>query len=376
MISRAQRLIVSFVVCIPVLVMLALGVVHFANQVNRTISNSGWVLIDELSRQFGREVRVGRVRVTPLGTLVMENVRVAEGKTLANGTILAARRVSVRYDLNALIFHAAKAGSVRSVQLTDAHVLVIRRSNGTFNILELFRHRPGPPGPPFLGKVIITNAMVVYRDYVAGTPGAPVSGVASHVNAAVDAAGAPQYLFSLSARGQAGVTGPVMASGSYDDRGHLLRMDASARQLSARFASHYMGLPKGVSVLRGTLAGTAGVEVRFVPNRRSPSITGVATIADASVAVPGLREPVTGIGGRVVMIGERIAANLSWTAARSSGRISGTVVGLRQPMFNVSVTSSNVRFHPPHERRGRGRNCAADSNDRDRFAASRDFRPY
>ena len=80
MISRAQRLIVSFVVCIPVLVMLALGVEHFANQVNRTISNSGWVLIDELSRQFGREVRAGRVRVTPLGTWLWRMCGVADDK--------------------------------------------------------------------------------------------------------------------------------------------------------------------------------------------------------------------------------------------------------------------------------------------------------
>src|SRR6266511_3401721 len=101
--------------------------------------NIGPLLVAELERQLGREVTIGRVDTSHPGRVVLDRVAVAAEQRLSGGTLFRARRITLSYSLNDLIwFRSDVAGSIRRVVVEQPFLMVVRDRNGQLNLLKLF----------------------------------------------------------------------------------------------------------------------------------------------------------------------------------------------------------------------------------------------
>src|SRR5687768_6285358 len=91
--TRRARLIV-FLALAALGVAVALLLVARARALYRNI---GPLMVQELERQLGREVTIGRVDASRLGRVVLEQVAVAAEHRLAEGALFRSKRIVIRY---------------------------------------------------------------------------------------------------------------------------------------------------------------------------------------------------------------------------------------------------------------------------------------
>src|SRR3954447_13836510 len=106
--------------------------------------NLGPLVVAELQRQLGREVAIGRLDVHKPGRIVMDRVAVAANRRLAQGALLRAKRVVIRYSwLDVIWFRTDVIGSVRQIEIQEPSALLVRSRTGRFNVQDLIKPRPG-----------------------------------------------------------------------------------------------------------------------------------------------------------------------------------------------------------------------------------------
>lgn len=342
--TRGQKLAVAFVTWAPVLALLFASAVFVAGQLGRVIDNADVIIVNEVERRIGRQVLIRHARVRPAGTAVFDGVQIAEGRDISAGRLLSARRVVVRYDWRGILLRGAGAGGVREVRVEGPAVSLVRRSDGTYNIEDLLRPPPGPPGPPFEGVVTVTGGSVRYTDYVTGVPRRPSVSTLQNLELRFDAAGQPRYSFSLSGRGEPGKLGAIRAVGAYNPNTRALAADVNADGVSIPFLITYTGAPAGVEPIEGAVRAAVGVNLDWSEGQTRMALAGTAFISNAAVRVPGVRQPIRRVGGGLAFAGEEIAANLTGAFAGSDFRVSGTLIGFEDPELNVTVRSASADY--------------------------------
>lgn len=120
----------------------------------------------EMSQRLRREVEVGHVSGNLLSKVVLGDVRVARERRLADGLLLQVGKVTVRYDLPALLKReVTPVASVRTVTIEAPDVFVERSREGKLNLLELVKPRkPTPPENRFRGEIVLKDGRLQYHD--------------------------------------------------------------------------------------------------------------------------------------------------------------------------------------------------------------------
>jgi len=343
MLTRPQKLVVLLILVAPVVAMLIWMGLYVSSQLNRLKAHLASITVYELERRFGKEVRVGKITVTSIGTAVIENIQIAEGRTFAKGTLASAEKVEVRFSLGGLL-SGRGAGAVSSVAVISPRVNLVRRPNGTFNISELLRRPPGPPGPPFTGTVDVTGGVVIYRDYLAGISGRPVMIHLRDVNGRIDAARAPEYRFRVAVTGTKSEIVSARAVGFYNAKSKIAILDVNGRGVNAKLARVFVSLPRGLDVRAGILHPILGIRVQRTDNRWITSATGVVSVVNATVAVNGIRVPVTGVRGNIMLTKDQVAVTLLGLFAQTPIRMVGRISDFQRPKLDLVVSSQAARF--------------------------------
>lgn len=339
--TRAQRWMVALIVCVPVLVMAALGYLHVRGQARQVFARSEWVVEDAISQQIGRDVRIGKAELSPVGRLVLRDVAIAQGESFSQGVLVRASKVVVTYDHSAILFEGAGASAVSLVEVFEPTAWLSRSPDGVLNISDLFKPRPGPPGPPFLGKVRVIDGTAVFQDYYR-SPGVPIATRIRSVSVDVDASGHRRYKFSFSGRDSAGRFRSVRASGVYDSETRNLWLDASAEGVRAAFASRTLGRPMNVAISRGVGDFVGSVSMRLGTRRLVPRINGVARVRGLDARIPGLHPPVQNVSGVVVLGGETAVVDLTGFYAGLRADLKGSVSGWHQPVMDLTVSTDAI----------------------------------
>ena len=190
----------------------------------------------ELTRQYGHEVRIGGADFGTHGKLILTNLAVSNKATFAAGNgeaALTAKQISVGYNLHALIFDSGNAAhAIGDVSITQP-VVLIERYPGRFNFTDFFKPSAKKPGKPFVGRVVVQNGTVRFRDFDAPARGLrPALNTLDHIGATVDFGSERTIYFTLGGVG-AGATAARLAS---------LGVDGSvSRKISGRFSARIDG---------------------------------------------------------------------------------------------------------------------------------------
>lgn len=336
--TRPQRLVAALIMAVPVLLVLLVGGLHTIGQVRRLAGQAAVILQDELERRFERRVSIGKATVTPLGTAVLEDVRILRTRSAGSGTLASARQVKIRYGWWDILLGGLGAQSVSTVDVAGPTIYLVRLPDGTLNIKELLQPIPDPRRPPFKGVINITGGSGVFVDYLAQTPKRPAVNRFTDAHGTVDASGYPDYAFHLSARGLPSRLVLARITGIYDTRASRLRLDIDARGASAAYWTSYLGKPGGVDVLGGRLRALVGADFRRIDGETRAAYTGSVRVIDARVRFQAVGEDITAVSGRVALLANRAAVDVRGRAAGSDVRLTGTLVGFVNPVLDL-VTS-------------------------------------
>lgn len=344
---RRRRFIITLVTMLPVLAFLIMTGIYLALQVRDVLGRVDVLLVEELRRQTGRAVEVGRVEVSPLGSVVIHDIRIANGETFAAGVLLEAERIIVNYRwLDLVRRRIAPIESIESVRLISPKILLERFRTGRLNIQDLITPKPRPPGPPFRGVVRVENGDLVFRDWRArltGTKPAVTRFVA--LDGTFDATNAPFYVYDLMARSPRGrLFDRVSLSGSIDNRKGRLALDVRADKAAIGHWSRYFVSPGAVTIRQGSGDIRFSATRSMSDGRRIWRYAGAATVRDGSASIVGFRQPATNVRGRVDLTGQTVTLNLSAALARTPFTITGSVADLTNPKLNLQVTSRNANF--------------------------------
>jgi translocation and assembly module TamB len=339
--TAVQKWTTALVIVAPVLVMAVLGYVHVREQVNLALERSEWVVADAVSRQIGRDVRIGKAQITPLGRLVLEDVAIAQGPSFSQGLLATARRVVATYDYQAMLFSGAGASGVGLVEVQNPRFWLSRRRDGSLNISDLFKPRPGPPRPPFIGRVLIIDGDAIIRDYFRAPLGSAITTNVRNLNVDVSAAGGQDYKFHFTARDSKGRFLTIRGTGVYSSATHDLWVDASGLGVDAAFVAKTIGLPKGYSIARGTLdfAGSASTNLR---TRTMPHTYGMVRFRGASGRLPFLQTPIDGASGVAVLGGETVVLDASGVTAGVPVVLRGSINGFQRSVLDLTLMSQEV----------------------------------
>lgn len=340
--TRLQKAVFALLVCAPAIVMAGMGAVHLRGEVRRVLRNSEVILADEISRQLGREVRIRRAELTPLGRLVLEGVEVAQGRSLKHGPLASVRRLSLEYDYAAVFLQGAGASGIRNVNVTGPRVWLTRFADGSLNISDLLKPPPGPPAPPFAGKVKAADAEIVFRDYYPKGATLPYVTVLRHVSLALSAREVPRYSFDVYAQGPAGRFNRARVSGIYESDRDTLYVDAALRGVDAAFAADSLRLNKDVKLTSGSADISASAALRMGPNPQVLSALGAASLDGVGVSSTALREPVRNLSGTVVLAGQTGYARLSGDIAGARVQASGKITGFAAPSLDIDLSAGNI----------------------------------
>ena len=339
-----QKLVVRLIIYIPLIAMVIMSGRYVARQVDLTIYQANGLLVCELNQRLGREVRVKRTSVKPWGTAVLEGVEVASDKRLAQGLMLTIPRLIVHYDLRALIMGNKGAQSVSTVTLEGPTLNLIRRPDGSFNVLDLLPKHKGPSGPPFSGGVDMRGATVTFTDYLAGVGKAPAVNVIRNVDAVLDAGGRPVYAFSVSASGSPGRFTLARAVGTYDSGKRTIDVDLTGEGASASYWSHYFKLARSIDIQAGTAKVVLGVHYRKMAGKSRTSFAGAIDISEGVVNLSMFTQPVKQVEGKVAISGQRLLLSLSGIVGNTKATVTGGVTDFAKPMLSLLATSKSADF--------------------------------
>lgn len=333
----------------PLAAVLAFGGLAIRDYYRAAERNLAALLGAEATRLLGREVRVGRA-VVEGGHAYLDDVRIAEGRTLArSGTMARARRIVLDFDLLRILLERRQDVPLFAlVRVLDPVVHVARDRAGRWNFADLFKPRPGPPGRPAVGRVEVLNGALNYED--AALPRHPrqtaplfrarMTGVNGHLLFH------PDRSVSWSAAGQ-GATGQVQTAsvlGTYepDDQRLFLRIQADRAALPA-LANRFL-LPD-VRLLSGFASGQA--TILHQPGMRGDipfDLQVDVIVEEGAFASHRLAEPVRGLRGTVSLSNAAAAVHVDADFAGSDFHAEGTVLGLRDPLLNGWVSGTGVQL--------------------------------
>lgn len=340
--NRSRRLLLFLITFAPVVVLVIMSVIYVTRQLDSLSRRANVIIAGELSRRFGREVRVGKAQVGILGTAVIEDIRIAKGKTFREGTLASARKVILLYDWRGMLFGGKGAASVREVIVVYPDVELVRRADGSFNITELLKPPPGPRRPPFIGKVRIIGGKALFLDYAVKPSERPTPIRLRNVTALIRAAKQPIYAFDGDAYGIPNQLIKADFRGRYFATSRRIEIFVDGRSVSTALLAQYALKSNKVQVLAGNTDTNIRLDARRVNQRYVVTVVGTAAVRNATVLLSLLRSPATGVNGRIVLSGNRAFANLRGSFAGAPVQVNGSISNYRNPIFDVDLDSPSI----------------------------------
>jgi len=345
----ARRTLTILVILLPLTTVLVLGFLMVHRYYRTAERNLAAILETEATRALGREVRVGKITLEG-GYAYLDDVRIAEGRTLAErGAIARARQVILDFDLSRILLEESLTiPRFATARVIDPVVHVARDRAGRWNFADLFKPRVGPPTRPLVGRVQVLNGIIDYED--AALPRNPERSAAPLHARAVGIGG--HLLFyadnsiSWTAEGQ-GATGQVKTLtvlGTYEPDIQRLFLQINAERAALPLLADRF-LPPDTRIAAGFASGKA--TFLYTPRMRGDlpfDLQAHVRVEEGMVFTRRLAEPVRGITGEAMLSNTIATVRLDADFAGSGLHAEGTVVGRKAPTLNGWATGSDVQL--------------------------------
>ena len=303
----------------------------------------------ELARQYGHEVRIGSADIQH-GRLVLGDVAVANKATFAAGggeTTLTAKKLSVAYDLRALVFDSGNAArAVGDITLDQPTLLVERLSSTQYNFSDFFKPNTKKKTKPFVGRLLVHNGLLRFRDFDAPDRGKrPALNTLAGVDATVDFGSERNVYFDVRGLGAPNRFASLLVNGSVSRetagrfRGHVVAQNADA----AYWTDYFKAFPQA-RIVRGR--ADADVSVAKLASKPAPGLpldlSGRITLRNTTVLVSDkklLRLPLQNLNGTALFTGAGVSLDASVVLGGQPLSASGTIFDFKHPQVAFTVKS-------------------------------------
>ena len=356
--SRLPRRVRWTLAGVTALPLLSLGVasgVYFVSVYHLLRAHLVPIAEAELTRQYGHEVKIGGADFSHSGRLVVTNIAVANKATFAAGggeAALTARRVSVGYNLHDLIFDSGNAAHAIGDVGIEQPVVLIERYPGRFNFTDFFKPSAKKPGKPFVGRVVVSNGTLRFRDFDVPARGLrPALNTLDHIGAAVDFGSERTIYFTLGGVG-ASATAARLASLGVD--GSVSRKIAGrfsarvdARDADAAYWSDYFKAFPQARIVRGRV--DADVTVAKLGKAPPPGLpldlSGNVAVRDVTVVASDkkiLALPLQHLFGTAGFTGAGASLDARVSVAGQPLALTGTLFDFANPQVAATLSSPSL----------------------------------
>ena len=315
----------------------------------------------ELTRQTGHEVRIDGVDFSQRGALALTDIAVSNKATFQAGhgeATLAARRLTIDYNLHALLFDSGNAAHALGDITLEQPALLVERLPSGYNFSDFFKSKPSKPGKPFQGRILIHRGLLRFRDYdaPANVGARPALNTLANVEGTIDLSAARTVYFDVRGSGtglrfnRLAVSGDVSRQGTGRYRGHVVAANADA----AYWTAYFKAFPQA-----HVTQGRADVDVTLakLASRPAPGLpldlSGHLAVRNAVIAVTDrklIRLPLRNLNGTVAFTGAGIAFSAHLSLAGQPLGVSGTVFDFAHAQ--VAITASSPTLDPARLARG------------------------
>ncbi len=340
---RLKRRLTILVMVLPVVVFLIAAAAFVARQTREILAHLDVILVSEARKQVNRDVQVGSVDISVWGTAVVKDLRIADGPTFEDGTLIDIPRLVVKYHWQDLILRKkAPIQALETIRLESPHIFLERYEDGVLNVSDLLVSKPGPPRPPFLATFYVTNGTLTFRDALA-KGSEPVTTKVRKLEGVIDAASAPFYVYSVEARGaDRNIVGSLAVSGSIDAANQRIFADVSASDADAAYWMRYLFNLDGLEIASGK-ANLSLCAARSLSNGKllwNYSLR--AAVWDGSAHLTNFLEPMTGIAGELRVEDDSLLLDLVGSVASSPVLLKGEVSHFAQPNLCLQIRSDKL----------------------------------
>lgn len=342
-------------VTLPLLSLLIASAIYFAVVFRLLRANLVPIAEGELTRQTGHEVRIGGAEFSKRGALVLTNIAIANKATFAAGhgeATLRAKRLTVDYNLNFLLFDSGNAAHAIGDVTLDQPTLLVERYTDGYNFSDLLKPKSTKISKPFVGRIIIHHGLLRFRDFQApANIGArPALNTLANLEGVIDLQSERNVYFDVHGNGTGqrfaalSVNGDVSRQGTGRYRGHVVVANADA----AYWTAYFKAFPQA-----HIASGRADVDVTVAKLLSKPApglpldLSGHIAIRNATIAVTDrklIRLPLQNLTGTAGFTSAGIAFNTHLSLAGQPLAVSGTIFDFAHAQ--VAITADSPALDP------------------------------
>jgi hypothetical protein len=312
------------------------------NRARALYRNLGPLVVQEIKRQLGREVAIGHIDVHVPGKVVLDDVAIAEGKRLASGVMVRAKRVILYYSWRSLLmFRPDLVGSIDRVEIQDPHLLLVRFASGRFNVQDLIKpRRPGAPPVTFRAPVVVTRGSVHLLDYKAALPQLPAINDLTSVDGTVDFRTYPRMTVTAAGLGTRGRADRLQVDTLIDLISGRSLIQAYVSNAAAAYWSSYFARTPAARVQ----TGRANLNLVAARTAKKAPVQFVVNLAarGLGVSVARLRAPLQDGRGFAQITTYGLKVDASARLAGMPVQVSGNLLDWKHPQVALSVNARGI----------------------------------
>ena len=353
----AARWTLRGLVTLPLVGLTVSAGVYFASVYHLLRAHLVPIAAAELTRQTGHEVHIGGADFGKRGVLVLTDIAVANKATFAAGggeATLAARRLTVDYNLRSLLFDSGNAAhALGDITLDQPSLLVERFSATQFNFSDFLKPKTNKKNKPFVGRILVHDGLLRFRDFNAPDRGKrPALNTLAAVEGTIDFFSTRNVYFDVRGRGERAenrfdglfVSGDVSRQVAGRYRGHVVASNADA----AYWTDYFKAFPQARIV-----RGRADADVSLANEGVTPApgrlldLSGHLAVRHVTILASSKRllaQPLEDLNGTTGFTGAGLSLDAHGRVAGQLLSVSGTVFDFKHPQ--VAVTASSPRLDP------------------------------
>ena len=339
---------------LPLIALIVSAGVYFASVYHLLHAHLVPIAEAELTRQTGHEVRIGSADFSRRGALVLTDIAVSNKATFAAGhgeATLAAKRLTVDYNLHSLIFDSGNAAHALGDITLEQPTLLVERYPNRFNFSDFFKPKTSKVNKPFVGRILIHHGLLRFRDYNAPDRGKrPALNTLAAVEGTIDFFSERNVYFDVRGSGTKTenrfqsliVNGDVsrLFAGRY--RGHVVATDADA----AYWTDYFKAFPQARIV-----SGRADADVTLAKLGSKPppglplDLSGNLAVRRATILASNkkmLAQSLENLNGTAAFTGAGLSVDARASLAGQPLALTGTVFDFAAPQ--IAVTASSPRL--------------------------------
>lgn len=343
-----RRSLTLIIYLVPLLTLVGFGVFFVRRFYQAAEADLTPILQNEASRLLKREVYIGKVTIQG-GHAIIDDVRVAEGKTFAEkGALVEARQVILDFDLRKLLLEKDKTVPlIGTIRVLDPVGHLARDAQGQFNFADLLPREKTEPGRPTFGRLEIVNGTLRYEDDAipkdkerpAQRLETRFTGLNGHAQYGAD----QRVEWVADAQETTGQVQHLHVIGSYDSTPRRLFLNIAADRLHLPLLNRF--LPKDYGIAQGYGTGTG--TVLYEPDSQGvPPMLFQTDIAVESgeVIAPQAREPVRNIRAHLTFSNTVNGGEGDAEFAGSRLHVALSALGTKNPVLHGEANGSGLQL--------------------------------